>query len=206
MALVRTSPSHAPPALPVPARVGTLVTALRASDPAARRAAAMQLGGVARATRALARRVGEEMDGTAREAMLTALLATNTAEAVDGLIGYLRSEDAALRSAVADVLAAMSSTAVVVPGLLDDPDPDVRILTIMAVAALPAPEVPEWLRAVATTDPHANVVGAAINELAEVGTPAMAADVRAAARRFPDDPFLAFACDLVARRLSGAYR
>lgn len=202
MALVRSTPSRESAPAAAPPSVTQLLVALHSAAPDGRRQAALALAGVREATGAVAAQVGVETDPAAREAMLTALAETDSPEAVAGLIGYLRSEDAGLRSAVAETLAAMPATAVAVPGLLADADPDVRILTVMAIAVLPAPDVPGWLRAVAGGDPHANVVGAAVNELAEVGTADMADDVRAVAERFPDDPFLAFACELVARRLA----
>ena len=55
-----------------------------------------------------------------------------------------------------------------------------------------------------THDPHINVVAAALEVLAEVGTPQACQALQLARQRFADDPFIGFAADLAQQRIEGA--
>jgi hypothetical protein len=59
----------------------------------------------------------------------------------------------------------------------------------------------DWLEHVLMQDDAVNVVGAALEVLAEVGTVDSLPALRAAARRFPDDAFVGFAVDLAVERI-----
>lgn len=197
-------PEHgsAPPGgVDVGSTPGEALRALQSPDPAARREAALALRGVEAAVRVISRCLATERDLPARDAMLEALVESDSPLAAERLVSYMRSDDAGLRSAAAIALARMSSSEEVVRGLMVDPDPDVRILTVMTLGALDLPGVPFWLIALLHYDQHPNVVGAAINVLADIGDASMADTVREATARFADDPFIAFVGPRVADRL-----
>jgi HEAT repeat protein len=137
------------------------------------------------------------------------MLFTRLIEAGDPrpVANLLRSENAALRSAAADGLRMMSAAALpLLPALLRDPDPDVRVLATEAALGLPDEAATQALIPVLLSDPDANVCGAALEVLAEIGTPAAIPALRGLCARFPDNPFLPFACEAALARLDGAGR
>jgi len=143
-----------------------------------------------------------EKDEAVRAAILTTLLKQRSPEIARRLSGILSSEDAALRSAVMDVLADMPEQLdSLVEPLLRQEDPDLRIMVVTVVARLALPTVSDWLLNVAQQDAHPNVVAAALEGLGECGTVEMIANVRAVATRFPGNPYLAFSADAAAGRI-----
>jgi HEAT repeat protein len=179
-----------------------LLVQLVQGDPEARRRAALDLADVPEAIPALVQRVGVELDPTVRDAICSQLVRHDRPEVVDGLIEHLASDDAGLRNAVAVVLSqTLRSTVRRMPDLLADPDPDVRILTVAVLGALRAVEVKRWLAHIVATDPHPNVVSAAIGELAPIAGDCCGPALRSARQRFPNDPYIAFA---VARAMGGS--
>jgi hypothetical protein len=169
------------------------LAALADDDPERRRRAVLDLADVVVALPALAMRLGVETDLTVRDALCAQLARHDRPEVVDGVIEYLASDDAGLRNAVAEVLAKTpKATAVRLPALLADPDPDVRILTVMVLGSLRLAEVQQWLSGLVVSDPDPNVVSAAIGELVPlIGT--RSEQLLCQARdRFPTDPFITF--------------
>ena len=125
--------------------------------------------------------------------------------AVDAFLPLLRSEDAALRNGAIEGLACLPD--VVGPrisALLQDPDTDVRIFTVNLLGFLRHPQVGAWLGQVLDKESAVNVVGAAVEVLTEVGTPAHLAALDAAAARFASDPFITFAIELARTRIEAA--
>jgi HEAT repeat protein len=174
--------------------------ALSSPDPEQRRAAAILLIDADDAKQLIAERVAVEQDVVVREAMLTALVGSHDVGAARTLAQLLRGEDAALRNAVVDTLGQMPASAEIIEELLGDQDPDVRQLSVMLLSSLRSPEVPQWLLEVVRRDTHANVVGAALGELAEVGDATMISVFERVPARFPGDPFIAFGAATAAQR------
>ena len=203
MGLVRRAAAPEAPGPETPT-TESLLAALTADDAEERRRAALGLDGVAEAVPALLARVGAEPDPAVRDAVLTTLAAVDREDVATGLAVHLASEDAALRTAVAETLAAMP-TAVpgLLPGLLADPDHDVRIMTVMILADLVHPDSVPRLVEVIRTDPHPNVVAAAVDALLPSATEDHAAVLREARARFPDDPFLRFTVEAALPGLPG---
>lgn len=182
-----------------------LVAQLHWDDPEARRRAALDLGEHPDGAAALVARVGVETDPAVRDAVLTQLARLDLPEVATGLLPYLASDDAPLRNAVVSALAAMpASVPALVPSLLGNPDPDVRILSIMVVAGLRVPQVEGWLCQIIENDWHANVVAAAVNELVPLAGPEAIEVLDGVPSRFPDDPFLAFTVSAAVKRLRSA--
>ncbi|MGK5678571.1 HEAT repeat domain-containing protein [Actinoplanes sp. URMC 104] len=171
----------------------TLLRQLDDPDPDRRREAALGLDGVAEAVPALLDRVAGESAKTVRDAMLTTLAAHDTDQVAEALAVHLASDDADLRTSVAETLATMpGSVPAIVPRLLEDPDHDVRVMTAMVLADLPHPGSLTWLTDMIRDDPHPNVVTAAIDALLPSLGPEHHELLREAVGRFPDDPFLRF--------------
>lgn len=184
-----------------------LLAQLGDPDPAARRWAARDLAAHPEAVEALAAALERERDEAVREAILAALAAIGGAEVVERLLPLLRSEDAALRNGAIEVLQGLpDAVAPHMARLLADPDPDVRIFAADICRALPHPQTPSWLAALLARETHPNVVGTAIDVLAEIGGPEELPALRAAAERFAGEPFLAFSAKVAIRRIEESAR
>lgn len=170
---------------------------LDSGDVTERRDAIRALPDSPEANTALVRRLEVEPAVGVRELIADTLVSRRSAEVVAALMPYLGSEDAGLRTLVARTLAAMPDlVASEVPKLLEDKDPDVRIMTIMLLSDLQHPSIPGWLHAIAEHDPHPNVVGCALNELLPLAGAGDLIVFERAAGRFSGDPFIAFVLSL----------
>ncbi len=135
MPLIR---KNAEPAAPVaPPDLETERLALRQGDAQERWRAARALlsmpGGATVAGAALA----GESDVRVREVIFTGLARSPTVEGVEILLALLRSDDVGLRTGALDAMRAMPElTAVRLPALLSDPDPDVRLAVVRAGARI----------------------------------------------------------------------
>jgi HEAT repeat protein len=180
--------------------VDVLLAQLDDDDPELRREAALGLGGAAEAVAALLDRVADEQEPRVRDAMLTTLAAHDTEEVAQRLAEYLASDDADLRTATAEALAAMpASVPALLPALLSDYDHDVRVMTAMVLADLPHPAALTWLAEMIRDDPHPNVVASAIDALLPSLGPEHHELLERAMLRFPNDPFLRFTIEAALR-------
>ena len=181
-----------------------LIAQLGDADPAVRRWAARDLGRHPEAVPALAARLSVEAALAVREAILDALLVIANDEAVEELLVFLRSEDAALRNGAVAVLQQLPEpVSRQMQGLLADAAPDVRIMAIDILQTLPHAEAPLWLADLLGHERQVNVVGAAIDRLAEIGTEDMLPLLGEVRDRFEDEPYIQFAIDTVVRRIRG---
>ena len=179
-----------------------LLTELDSRDPMKRRWAARDLAAWPEAVEALLAALPRENEHPVREAIFDSLSSIGGEDVVAGLIPLLRSEDAALRNGAIEVLQSMpADVAPHIIELLNDRDSDVRIFAIDILQQLAHPRTPEWLLSVLKDESHVNVVATAVDRLAEVGTPDMLPDLQAIKQRFPDEPYLGFAVDMVIRRI-----
>lgn len=211
MGLVRKKAGAAPcgPAVP-DAQVdppADPLAALEDADASVRRDAAHGLGHAAPpgAVAALSRRLDTEDDAGVREAILTALARIATGEAAAALLPFLDREDAALRNAALESLQQMPAE-VAAPALLPllrHADPDLRIFAVQGLGGLAHPGRADWLAAVLERDTDVNVGLAAVEALAEAGSPEALSSLEMLARRFPDDPFVAFAVDAARSSFNG---
>lgn len=180
-----------------------LLTQLASGTVDERRWAARDLADEPQAGAALGAHLLRESDASVREAIFTSLAAQATETAAGALLPLLRSEDASLRNGAIEALGGMpAAVAPRVGALLRDADPDVRVFMVNLLGVLRHPQVPQWLLQVLEHEPQVNVVAAAIEVLAEVGDASHADAVRRAARRFPDEPFIAFAADITLDRVT----
>jgi HEAT repeat protein len=156
--------------------------------------AARVLGGKREAVPALAAALAQERVPHVRQAIVTALMRVADEASVLVLLHYIRSQDARERSASLDALQALpEAVAPFAALLLADSDADVRILATELVRNMPQSEATSLLCGVLEREEDANVSAAAIEVLAEVGTPEAFPALRRCAARFAATPFLPFA-------------
>jgi HEAT repeat protein len=146
--------------------------------------------------------LSKEQVARVREAIFTALAKIGSIESANVAIPYLRSDDAAQRTAALDALRAMPQAAVhLLPGLLRDVDTDVRLLACEIARALPVDDANRLLGELIGREHDPNVCAAAIEVLAEAGSAASLPVLEQCASRFPDEPFLTFAIKIARDRI-----
>jgi len=187
----RDSPGASPPR-----PEGDTIAQLSDANPDTRWKAARVLGKHADAVPALATALQVETSSQVREAIFTSLLLIRSDASARAAAEFVRSEDAALRSGALDALAAMPEVVErILPGLLQDPDSDVRILSCDLARTMPGEVATRLLSGLLQAEAEPNVCGAAVEVLAEVGTAEAIAPLRACKARFPGEAFLGFAID-----------
>ena len=148
--------------------------------------------------------LAHERDARVREAIFTALAQIGTPESAEVVLPYLRLDDANARTGAMDALRAMPAACqLYLPGLVADPDPDVRVLACDLVREIGGADAAGWLCTLIETEPQANVCAAAVEALGEIADAAAEPSLSRCTERFPDDPFLGFAIKVVADRLRG---
>lgn len=179
-----------------------LMAELADADPTARRWAARDLAEFSESAGALVEHFKSEADPSVRDAILTTLTHLGDPAAVAGLVDCLRSEDAAVRNEVIEVMKQLPDEVAPIMGdLLVDPDPDVRIFAVNILESLRHPQVEAWLISVIEQDPHVNVCAAALDLLGEVGTSAARSALAQLKQRFSDEPYICFAVNLALKRI-----
>jgi HEAT repeat protein len=199
MPLVRKPGNTPPPAAPEARLVLQALASPRSEERWAAARAAADLEG---ADVALSQALRTEKDARVREAMLTGLARIGTPVAVESLLSMLRSDTASLRTGALDALRMVRALGVVPSQLLRDVDPDVRILSCELARSLPVTEANRLLCELLAGEQNANVCAAAIDVLAEVGTPEALGTLAECAQRFRDTPFLMFAISAVSDRIN----
>ena len=181
------------------------IAGLRSLDAQTRWSAARALGGRAKAVPALADALSREHVPHVQEAIITALMRIGDEASVSTLLPYLRSQDPRQRSAVIEALQALPGAVLpFMASLLDDADPDVRILATELTRTLPEDDTTRLLCELLQREQHSNVCAAAVDVLAEVGTREALPTLRSCAERFAGTPFLPFAISVAIAQISGS--
>jgi HEAT repeat protein len=181
------------------------LAALNSPDAEDRWRAARALAGHAEAVPALAAALAAEKSPRVREAMMTALMRIGNEASVRVLLPLIRSEDAGQRSAAIDALQALpQAISPFLATLLADSDSDVRILATELARNMPSGEATRLLSALIEHEAHPNVCAAAVDVLAEVGTPDALPALQKCADRFSTTPFLPFAVTVAIGRITGS--
>lgn len=198
----RPLPSPAP-SQQVPTR-DELATRLGSDDAAERIAAARGLQRHPGSSRILLRRLGVEPSPLVVESILTSLLVGEDPEAALALVHFLREERAWMRNAVADALARIPATAFrPLMKLLADRNDDVRLLSATVLGQMDHPGTAPVLSLALESETHVNVCAALIESLGAVGDESSLPTLEGIERRFPREPFLAFAAEASIRRIQG---
>jgi HEAT repeat protein len=182
-----------------------LAAQLTDADASVRRWAARDLAAHPQAAERLCARLPDEPDASVRAVLFSSAAQIGGSDVVEALLPLLRSEDAALRNGAIEVLAGLpEAVAPRIDALLRDADSDVRIFTVNLLGDLRHPKVPQWLAQLLGTEREANVVGAVLEVLAEVGGRDLLPALRDARQRFAQDPFISFAADVALDRIEAA--
>ena len=173
-------------------------------DPESRWAAARALAGQADAVPELAAALRHETVPRVREAILTSLMRIGGSASAEAIVPCLRSEDAGLRAAAIEALQALpSAIAPMMAQLFSDPETDVRLLATELARNMKASDATRLLCDLIEHEPRPNVCAAAIEVLAEVGTPEALPVLERCSVRFALTPFLPFAISMAIARISG---
>ena len=179
-----------------------LTAGLDSVNPVARRWSARDLILYPESAAALVKRLKIEDDVSVREVIITTLIRFADEVAVAGLVGCLRSDDAAVRNEAIQAMKQLpDEVAPIMQGLLADPDSDVRIFAVNVLESLRHPQVEAWLIRVIETDAHVNVCATALDLLSEVGTAEAVAALTALKDRFASMPYIQFSADLALKRI-----
>jgi HEAT repeat protein len=199
MPLIRGDRGSAAPGAPAAPR------SLNSPDAENRWAAARALAHQAEAVPELAAALRRETVPRVREAILTSLIRTGGTASAEAIVPCLRSDDAGLRAAAIEALQALpSALAPIVSQLFSDPDSDVRLLATELARNMKASDATRLLCGLIEHEPHPNVCAAAVEVLAEVGTPEALPVLERCAARLSATPFLPFAISIAIARISGA--
>jgi HEAT repeat protein len=162
--------------------------------------AARALADAPQSAPALGAALTAQTDQRLREAIFTSLARHNSPAAFAVLLQQLRCDDAQRRSGALAAMALMPGQVThQLAALLHDEDPDIRILACDLARHIPAAAT---LGAILATEPSENVCGAAIDVLADIGTPAECAALTACAARFHDKIFLKFSIKTAIERIT----
>ncbi len=176
---------------------------LASPDAPARRHAARALAGASDAAAALAARLDVETEPSVREALFGSLVDIGGAGVAALVAPLLRNRDAGLRNDSLEALKQLDEAAEsTVDALLDDADPDVRLLAVEVTRAWSSAQAGPRLKRIIESDPHVNVCGAAVDVATELGTDDLLQPLAALRERFAGDEFLRFAVDVACARLA----
>jgi HEAT repeat protein len=172
-------------------------------DPEQRRRAVRSLDPDPRTLPVLAEILNVEQEPTVREAAFSALVAIGGTSA-PVLLPFLRSDDAGLRNGAVEALQTMpEAVRPLLPDLLADADPDLRLMGIEIARALPPNDATDLLCRTLEQEAHINVCAAAVDVLADIGTPRAVPTLQRLSDRIAAEPFLSFAITAALARLSG---
>jgi HEAT repeat protein len=171
---------------------------LDSPDAESRWAAARALAGQPDAVPELAAALRRETVPRVREAILTSLMRTGDSASVEAIVPCLRA------AAIEALQALPSAITPIMAQLFGDQESDVRLLATELARNMKASDATRLLCDLIEHEPHPNVCAAAIEVLAEVGTPQAIPVLEKCSARFAATPFLPFAISMAIARISGA--
>lgn len=175
---------------------------LEFGTPEERRMAALTLREDKESHPVLAERLLHEPVAAVRHAIYTALARSQNPLVLDAMIAVLRIDDAARRNEAVSALQNMPrAVAARMADLMQDKDPDVRIMAIDVLRLLPSPDAPRWLRGLLKSETHHNVIGVAVDRLAEIGGVEDLETLKNVKAKWASDPYLNFATGIVIKRI-----
>jgi len=176
---------------------------LNHGSPDERRHAACALAQYRHAGPSLAARLPLETDRNVRAALFSGLVQIGGHRTARLVTPFLRAADAGLRNGAMEALKRMAAAAAPsIDPLLEDDDPDIRLLAIEVTRVWPRLLAAPRLQNLIAHDAHINVCAAAVDVATENGTAALLPALAAARQRFADQPFLVFAVDVARARIT----
>ena len=199
MPLIRKTPDPLSAAAP---GLAAVASAFANGTPEERWAAARSVHDIPGSARILGEALARERNSRVREAMFTSLARISTAESVELILPFLRSDEAHLRNGALDALRAMKGAVLpYLPRLLGDGDADVRLLACELVRNVPDDEAARLLCGLLEAEREPNVCASAVEVLAEIGGSEALSVLARCEERFSSSPFLVFSIKVAADRI-----
>lgn len=182
-----------------------LVADLASSDSSVRRWAVRDLSSEENAHKVFLERLPAENDPAVIEALFSALEHNMTDADASQLIGMLKSEQVQLRNGAIELMQQNPDLfAHNVHKLMQDDDPDTRIFCVDIIGAVAHPDALNWLHHFALNDDNENVVGTALDKLAEVSDSSTYDILQTVESRFPNHAYISFVISLIRNQLGSA--
>ncbi|WP_341677704.1 hypothetical protein [Niveibacterium sp. SC-1] len=178
-----------------------LLAQLAAASAAQRAEAAGFLADYRDSAEPLLAALAREGESAVRRRILSTLVSWRDPAPIAALVARLRQVDGVSRNEIMDALRDVGGPVErEVPSLLAASDPDLRLYAFTVLRAQRSAQVLGWIEETLAHETDANVAAAALELLAQIGTPAEHAWLEAPGVRFADVPFIQFAIAAVARR------
>ncbi|MBJ2127741.1 HEAT repeat domain-containing protein [Alteromonas sp. IB21] len=182
-----------------------LVNDLSSNDRDVRRWAIRDLSGQQDAHDAFIDRLPLEDDPTVIEALFSALEHDMSDSHASQVLTMLKSEHVQLRNGAIELMQQNPDVfAANVNLLMKDNDPDTRIFCVDIIGAVAHIEALNWLHQFALTDDNENVVGTALDKLAEIADTSTLDILQTVESRFPNHSYIQFVISLIRNQVRGA--
>lgn len=182
-----------------------LVSDLNSNDGDVRRWAIRDLSGQKVACDEFLRRLPFEDDPTVIEALFSALEQDMSGRYASQVLSLLKSENVQLRNGAIELMQQNPDVfAANVTLLMQDKDPDTRIFCVDIIGAVAHIEAVNWLHQFALNDDNENVVGTALDKLAEIADVSTLDILQTVESRFPRHSYIQFVISLIRSQVRGA--
>ena len=182
-----------------------LIADLASADSSTKRWAIRDLANTENAHKVVLERLPTENDPTVIEALFSALEHNMTDADASQLITMLKSEQVQLRNGAIELMQQNPDLfAQNIHKLMQDEDPDTRIFCVDIIGAVAHPEALNWLHHIALNDDNENVVGTALDKLAEVCNASTYDILQTVESRFPNHAYITFVISLIRNQLGSA--
>ncbi|AFS38329.1 MULTISPECIES: HEAT repeat domain-containing protein [Alteromonas] len=182
-----------------------LISDLNSSDSDVRRWAVRDLSGQKDAHDAFIYRLPQEDDPTVIEALFSALEHDMTQSHASQVITMLKSEHVQLRNGAIELMQQNPDIfAANVNLLMHDEDPDTRIFCVDIIGAVAHIDAVNWLHQFALNDDNENVVGTALDKLAEIADVSTLDILQTVESRFPNHNYIQFVISLIRNQVRNA--
>ncbi|TKB03310.1 HEAT repeat domain-containing protein [Alteromonas portus] len=181
-----------------------LVSDLNSDDCDVRRWAVRDLSGQKDAHDVFLSRLPHEDDPTVIEALFSALEHDISESHASQVLTMLKSEHVQLRNGAIELMQQNPDIfAANVNMLMHDDDPDTRIFCVDIIGAVAHIEAVNWLHQFALNDDNENVVGTALDKLAEIADVSTLEILQTVESRFPNHSYIQFVISLIRNQVRG---
>ena len=181
-----------------------LISDLNSDDCDLRRWAVRDLSGQKDAHDVFLSRLPHEDDPTVIEALFSALEHDMSESHASQVLTMLKSEHVQLRNGAIELMQQNPDIfAANVNMLMHDDDPDTRIFCVDIIGAVAHIEAVNWLHQFALNDDNENVVGTALDKLAEIADVSTLEILQTVESRFPNHSYIQFVISLIRNQVRG---
>ena len=181
-----------------------LISDLNSDDCDVPRWAVRDLSGQKDAHDVFLSRLPHEDDPTVIEALFSALEHDMSESHASQVLTMLKSEHVQLRNGAIELMQQNPDIfAANVNMLMHDDDPDTRIFCVDIIGAVAHIEAVNWLHQFALNDDNENVVGTALDKLAEIADVSTLEILQTVESRFPNHSYIQFVISLIRNQVRG---